>query len=83
FGHGLYCTPDPATARSYATRFMHKSSVYRAVLQCFVDPKEKQSVKPANDAERRDGEYWIVMSGYAIRPYAICIYDEFSASCPV
>ncbi|KAH7715158.1 hypothetical protein AAVH_17432 [Aphelenchoides avenae] len=46
---------------------------YRAVLQCFVDPREKQLGRHATE---RGGEYWVMPGGYAIRPYAVCLFSE-------
>ncbi|KAH7673121.1 hypothetical protein AAVH_42401, partial [Aphelenchoides avenae] len=76
YGLGIYCSPDPGTALDYATPFRHEGTRYRAVLQCFVDPQKKKLGKPANDAVRADGEYWVVPGGHAIRPYAICLFEE-------
>ncbi|KAH7721569.1 hypothetical protein AAVH_10868 [Aphelenchoides avenae] len=73
FGRGIYCAPDPTTAKQYATQFVENGRRYRAILQCRVDPRKYRVAKVA---DRSDGEYWAAFHPGAIRPFAICVYAE-------
>uniref|UniRef100_A0AC34FQA9 Ubiquitin-like domain-containing protein n=1 Tax=Panagrolaimus sp. ES5 TaxID=591445 RepID=A0AC34FQA9_9BILA len=71
---GIYCTPDPETARQYAKEFTYEGETYRLIFQARVNPKQMVVVKEAED--NGHGEYWLLPDGENIRPYGICVYDN-------
>uniref|UniRef100_A0A914DXE7 Ubiquitin-like domain-containing protein n=1 Tax=Acrobeloides nanus TaxID=290746 RepID=A0A914DXE7_9BILA len=75
FGKGIYCTPDPKTALSYAIGFEFQGSQYRAVLQCRVNPQGFKVARPGSNRDN-DGEYWLLTNSDDIRPYGLCIYKN-------
>ncbi|CAB3406437.1 unnamed protein product [Caenorhabditis bovis] len=87
YGFGIYCTPDPKTAKRYGKKFMHnfravlvpcrmiagfQGKNYRIIFQVRVHPEKFQVVKEADEAR---GEYWLLPDSDFIRPYGICVYE--------
>ncbi|CAB3406485.1 unnamed protein product [Caenorhabditis bovis] len=73
FGSGIYCSPDPKTALSYATPYEYEGKNYKLVFQVRVDPTQINLV--AIQAYNAHDEYWTVPDGKYIRPFAICVYE--------
>lgn len=76
FGDGIYMTPDPATARVYATKFDFEKAKYKLVLQARVDPAHIVKVV-GKDVHREpgcNGDYWIIRGDNHVRLYGICVY---------
>uniref|UniRef100_A0A915DM04 PARP catalytic domain-containing protein n=1 Tax=Ditylenchus dipsaci TaxID=166011 RepID=A0A915DM04_9BILA len=74
YGKGIYCTPDPRIALEFASDYKFQNEKFKLILQNRVDPKRLQIVMKSYPSENE--EYWIVPDGNAIRPYAICVYDQ-------
>jgi hypothetical protein len=72
YGRGIYCTPDPETARLYATEYTYGGLNYHLIFQTRVNPAALVVVKKDNRNGR--GDYWIVPDGGHIRPYGICVF---------
>uniref|UniRef100_A0A914QHS9 PARP catalytic domain-containing protein n=1 Tax=Panagrolaimus davidi TaxID=227884 RepID=A0A914QHS9_9BILA len=72
YGKGIYCTPDPETARKYAKEYVFQGKTYHLIFQTRVNPKTMVVVKEAGDDGL--GEYWILPEGGHIRPYGVCVY---------
>uniref|UniRef100_A0A914PIR5 PARP catalytic domain-containing protein n=1 Tax=Panagrolaimus davidi TaxID=227884 RepID=A0A914PIR5_9BILA len=72
YGRGIYCTPDPETAKLYATEYVFQGKTYRLIFQTRVNPKTMVVVKKADPNGL--GEYWIVPENGHIRPYGVCVY---------
>ncbi|KAH7707309.1 hypothetical protein AAVH_25445, partial [Aphelenchoides avenae] len=72
FGRGIYCTPDPATAKAYASPCTDSNKRWKFVLQVRVKPG---AYAVAKLTDSNDGEYWLVTHPAYIRPYAVCAYE--------
>ncbi|KAH7722264.1 hypothetical protein AAVH_10121 [Aphelenchoides avenae] len=72
YGRGIYCSPDPDTARRYAPLYCENGITRQLIIQVRVHPRAYRVVKPAS---RRAGEYWLVEDPEDFRPYAICVFD--------
>uniref|UniRef100_A0A915DP57 Uncharacterized protein n=1 Tax=Ditylenchus dipsaci TaxID=166011 RepID=A0A915DP57_9BILA len=64
--------------KAYASDYCFEKRKFKLILQCRVNPKKCKTVAKAQFAGV--GEYWLVPNGEAIRPYAICVYDQKAAS---
>uniref|UniRef100_A0A914PGJ7 PARP catalytic domain-containing protein n=1 Tax=Panagrolaimus davidi TaxID=227884 RepID=A0A914PGJ7_9BILA len=72
YGRGIYCTPDPETARLYAKEYVFQGKTYHLIFQTRVNPKTMVVVKKAD--LNGHGEYWTVPENGHIRPYGVCVY---------
>ena len=64
FGHGIYSTPNIATAEQYAKEFLLKDGKrYKVVIQSRVNPANLYKY----------GDYWVSPKDEDIRPYGLCI----------
>ncbi|KAH7706623.1 hypothetical protein AAVH_26152 [Aphelenchoides avenae] len=72
YGPGVYCTPDPNTAKTrYANDFTEDGKTCRVIVQVRVKPGQYKVVWPGNDVQ---GVYWLVADPANIRPYGLCVY---------
>uniref|UniRef100_A0AC34FF25 Ubiquitin-like domain-containing protein n=1 Tax=Panagrolaimus sp. ES5 TaxID=591445 RepID=A0AC34FF25_9BILA len=72
YGRGIYCTPDPETARQYAKEYTYQGKEYKLIFQSRIDPNKMVVVKQAGVDGL--GEYWLLPEGGYLRPYGICVY---------
>uniref|UniRef100_A0A914PDT9 Ubiquitin-like domain-containing protein n=1 Tax=Panagrolaimus davidi TaxID=227884 RepID=A0A914PDT9_9BILA len=72
YGLGIYCTPDPETARAYAKEYTYKGKQFRLIFQTRVNPKNVVVVKAAGVGGH--GEYWLLPHGGNLRAYGVCVY---------
>ena len=64
FGHGIYSTPNIATAEQYAKEFLlSDGQKYKVVIQSRVNPANLHKY----------GDYWVSPKDEDIRPYGLCI----------
>uniref|UniRef100_A0A914QUE0 Ubiquitin-like domain-containing protein n=1 Tax=Panagrolaimus davidi TaxID=227884 RepID=A0A914QUE0_9BILA len=72
YGRGIYCTPDPETARAYAKEYTYQGKQYCLIFQTRVNPKNMVVVKAAGVGGH--GEYWLLPHGGNLRAYGVCVY---------
>uniref|UniRef100_A0A915DM93 UBA domain-containing protein n=1 Tax=Ditylenchus dipsaci TaxID=166011 RepID=A0A915DM93_9BILA len=71
-GHLLHSRSKDCTRLCNDYQFQDKN--FKLILQCRVNPKELQIVFEGYASS--EGDHWLVPDGKAIRPYAICVYDQ-------
>ncbi|KAH7705245.1 hypothetical protein AAVH_27551 [Aphelenchoides avenae] len=72
YGTGVYCTPDPNTAKTrYAKNFIENGKTCLVVIQVRVKPGRYTVAWPGDGVQ---GAYWLVPDTADIRPYGLCVY---------
>ncbi|RGB37945.1 hypothetical protein C1646_812953 [Rhizophagus diaphanus] len=74
YGKGIYSTPIIEIAENFATMFMHKGTLYKAVFQNRVNPEGFE--------EHYDVKYWVTPNEKDIRPYGLCVKKYSNDSSP-
>lgn len=74
FGPGIYSSPSPDVAKSYATPFSHRDKQYKLVFQNRINPVKLKVV-----VDTPGQEYWLIpqdeLDKTDLRPYGIVIFE--------
>ena len=71
FGKGIYSTPSPVVAESYAAEFTYKGETMMCILQNRVNLKESEVID--KERTRVGAPYFITTNVNNIRPYGVCL----------
>lgn len=85
YGHGVYCTPQPAIARGYTAPVpvtgrevgtgAQVTTHYRIAFMCRVNLPAGRVTRHAV-ADAGGGEYWVVRDAQDIRPYGLLVQRQ-------
>ena len=74
-GEGVYCTPNPGTAESYAGISEINGKKYKTILMVRVKPEAIRNCDKCSDS--KNDNYWVIDGTTdEIRPYRI-LYKEY------